>query len=63
MTPAHATLVPDIPSLDGLRALSVLIVMVSHAGLGHVVPGGLGVTVFLVVGLCVWVWTMLMGCA
>lgn len=46
MTTHHATLVPDIPSLDGLRAVSVLIVMVSHAGLGHVVPGGLGVTVF-----------------
>lgn len=24
---------------------------------------GLGVTLFLVVGLCVWVWTMLLGCA
>lgn len=35
-----------IPSLDGIRALSVLLVLVSHAGLGHVVPGGLGVTVF-----------------
>lgn len=36
----------DIASLDGLRAVSVLIVFMSHAGLGHVVPGGLGVTVF-----------------
>ncbi|MBC7841922.1 MAG: acyltransferase [Gemmatimonadaceae bacterium] len=35
-----------IPSLDGIRALSVLIVFVSHAGLGKVVPGGLGVTIF-----------------
>jgi hypothetical protein len=24
---------------------------------------GLGVTLFLVVGLCVWVWTWLLGCA
>ena len=35
-----------IPSLDGLRAASILIVFVSHAGLGHLVPGGFGVTVF-----------------
>ncbi|MES1202552.1 MAG: acyltransferase [Pseudomonadota bacterium] len=35
-----------LPALDGLRALSVLLVMVSHAGLGDLVPGGLGVTVF-----------------
>lgn len=35
-----------IPSLDGLRALSVLIVTVSHAGYGNIVPGGLGVTIF-----------------
>ena len=35
-----------IPSLDGLRALAVLIVVVSHAGYGETVPGGLGVTIF-----------------
>jgi peptidoglycan/LPS O-acetylase OafA/YrhL len=35
-----------IPSLDGLRALSVLIVVVSHAGYGNIMPGGLGVTIF-----------------
>jgi peptidoglycan/LPS O-acetylase OafA/YrhL len=35
-----------IPSLDGLRAISILIVLVSHAGYGAVVPGGLGVTIF-----------------
>lgn len=35
-----------IPSLDGLRALSVLIVLVAHAGYGGIVPGGLGVTIF-----------------
>jgi peptidoglycan/LPS O-acetylase OafA/YrhL len=35
-----------IPCLDGIRALSIAIVFVSHAGLGHVVPGGFGVTVF-----------------
>jgi len=37
---------PYIPTLDGWRALSVLIVLVSHAGFGHLVPGGLGVTIF-----------------
>jgi peptidoglycan/LPS O-acetylase OafA/YrhL len=35
-----------IPTLDGLRAASIALVFVSHAGLGHVVPGGFGVTVF-----------------
>lgn len=35
-----------IPALDGLRATAILIVMLSHAGLGRVVPGGFGVTIF-----------------
>lgn len=35
-----------IPSLDGLRAVSILIVFLSHAGYGHIVPGGFGVTIF-----------------
>lgn len=36
-----------IPSLDGIRAISVLLVFFSHAGLGStVIPGGLGVTIF-----------------
>src|SRR5690242_11117871 len=35
-----------IPSLDGIRALAVMIVFVAHAGLGSWVPGGFGVTVF-----------------
>lgn len=35
-----------IPSLDGMRALSFLLVFVSHCGLEDVVPGGLGVTAF-----------------
>lgn len=34
------------PVLDGLRAIAVLMVIVSHAGLGNVVPGGFGVTIF-----------------
>ena len=35
-----------VRALDGLRALAILIVMVSHAGLKKYVPGGLGVTIF-----------------
>jgi peptidoglycan/LPS O-acetylase OafA/YrhL len=35
-----------LPSLDGIRAYAFLLVFVAHAGLDHVVPGGLGVTVF-----------------
>jgi peptidoglycan/LPS O-acetylase OafA/YrhL len=35
-----------IPSLDGLRAISFLIVFVAHSGLEWIVPGGFGVTVF-----------------
>ena len=37
-----------IPSLDGIRALSVALVFFSHNGLGNIVPGGLGVTIFFV---------------
>lgn len=35
-----------IPSLDGLRAVSVGLVFLSHAGASKLVPGGFGVTVF-----------------
>lgn len=35
-----------IPSLDGLRAVAICIVFLSHVGLGKVIPGGLGVTIF-----------------
>ena len=38
----------DIPSLDGLRAVSIAIVFAAHAGY-EVVPGGLGVTIFFVI--------------
>ena len=37
-----------IPSLNGIRALAVSLVVLSHYGLGGLVPGGLGVTVFFV---------------
>jgi peptidoglycan/LPS O-acetylase OafA/YrhL len=35
-----------IPSLDGIRAISFLMVFASHGELGHIIPGGFGVTVF-----------------
>jgi peptidoglycan/LPS O-acetylase OafA/YrhL len=35
-----------IASLDGLRALSFMLVCFAHAGLEHFLPGGLGVTIF-----------------
>lgn len=44
--PAVASHQRRIPSLDGLRAISILLVFVAHAGLENVVPGGLGVTIF-----------------
>lgn len=34
------------PALDGLRAFAVIAVMAAHAGIGHIVPGGFGVTLF-----------------
>lgn len=36
----------SIPSLDGIRAFSFLLVFLSHAGLGNLLPGGFGVTIF-----------------
>lgn len=42
--PAPTT--PYMPALDGLRGLSILLVLLAHLGLERWVPGGLGVTVF-----------------
>jgi peptidoglycan/LPS O-acetylase OafA/YrhL len=36
----------EIPSLNGIRAVSVMIVFLSHAGFERLVPGRLGVTIF-----------------
>lgn len=36
----------QIPSLDGLRAISILLVLLSHAGVSAKIPGGFGVTIF-----------------
>jgi peptidoglycan/LPS O-acetylase OafA/YrhL len=38
-----------MPGLDGLRAISILIVLVAHIGFDKIVPGGLGVTIFFFV--------------
>jgi peptidoglycan/LPS O-acetylase OafA/YrhL len=35
-----------IPSLDGIRAIAVLLVVLAHSGFGNIIPGGFGVTVF-----------------
>lgn len=35
-----------IPSLDGMRAVAIGIVFLSHIGLGQIIPGGFGVTIF-----------------
>jgi peptidoglycan/LPS O-acetylase OafA/YrhL len=40
-----STIPKMIPSLDGIRAISVLSVVLGHSGLDFV-PGGLGVTIF-----------------
>ncbi len=37
-----------IPSLDGIRAIAVLSVFLSHSSLEKFIPGGLGVTIFFV---------------
>jgi len=39
-------LMSRIPALDGIRTIAVLLVMCAHGGLGSLIPGGLGVTVF-----------------
>jgi peptidoglycan/LPS O-acetylase OafA/YrhL len=36
----------NIPGLDGLRAISILLVMMSHSGLQNILPGVFGVTIF-----------------
>ena len=41
-----ATFRDYIPELDGLRDISAMLVVLGHYGLGNVIPGTLGVTVF-----------------
>ncbi|MCX6218960.1 acyltransferase [Spirosoma sp.] len=35
-----------IASLDGFRGIAIMMVVISHWGLGHLIPGGFGVTLF-----------------
>jgi peptidoglycan/LPS O-acetylase OafA/YrhL len=46
----HESIAPPgslyIPSLDGIRAISFFLVFFAHAGLGDMVPGGFGVSIF-----------------
>ncbi len=35
-----------IPCLDGIRAIAFLLVFLSHAGLGKIIPGAFGVSIF-----------------
>ncbi len=35
-----------INSLDGIRAVAIMLVFVSHAGFSDIIPGGFGVTIF-----------------
>lgn len=46
VAPRPAASLGHVPSLDGLRAFSFLLVFAAHAGLERFVPGGLGVTIF-----------------
>jgi peptidoglycan/LPS O-acetylase OafA/YrhL len=48
MTRLPAGLADPIPSLNGIRAIAVMMVLAAHAGLENLVPGGLGVTIFFV---------------
>ncbi|MFW7266625.1 acyltransferase family protein [Gluconacetobacter sp. Hr-1-5] len=44
--PGNVTKSSYIPSLDGIRAISIIIVLFSHAGVSKLIPGGFGVTIF-----------------
>lgn len=35
--------------IDAMRAAAVMVVVVAHAGVGHIIPGGSGVTIFFVI--------------
>lgn len=45
-SPSSPALSMKIPSLDGVRAISFLIVFTAHAGLDWIVPGRFGVNIF-----------------
>lgn len=45
-TESNSAAYPRYQHVDALRAIAVAIVVVAHAGLGNIVPGGSGVTIF-----------------
>lgn len=47
-TPVFTHAGRTIPSLDGIRAVAIIMVFFAHSGLENYVPGGLGVTIFFV---------------
>lgn len=44
-----ASLTAYTPALDGLRAISIALVVISHDSLERYIPGGLGVTIFFAI--------------
>lgn len=44
-----STAVPRFAHIDALRAVAVVLVVLGHAGLGNVIPGGSGVTIFFAI--------------
>lgn len=49
MSETHVGVATRYEHLDCLRAVAVMLVVVAHAGLGNIVPGGSGVTIFFVI--------------
>ena len=49
----------NIPGLDGLRAISILLVMISHSGLQSIVPGVFGVTIFFFISGFLITWLLI----
>ncbi len=50
---------PHLPALDGIRALSVFIVILSHSVIGQGAPGDLGVTAFFVLSGFLITWLLI----
>lgn len=50
---------PRYGHIDAMRAFSVLVVVIAHAGLGNIIPGGSGVTIFFAISGFVITWLLL----